>query len=23
MEITGRSNDEVDTIIWEDDYFAP
>jgi predicted kinase len=22
MEITGRSNDEVDTIIWEDDYFA-
>ena len=23
MEITGRSNDSVDTIIWEDDYFAP
>ena len=23
MEISGRSNDAVDTIIWEDDYFAP
>ncbi|MDT7706932.1 MAG: hypothetical protein QOG20_2539 [Pseudonocardiales bacterium] len=22
MEITGRSNDDVDTIIWEDDYFT-
>ena len=23
MEISGRSTDTVDTIVWEDDYFAP
>lgn len=23
MEITGRSDESVDTIIWEEDYFAP
>lgn len=23
MEINGRSTDSVDTIVWEDDYFAP
>lgn len=23
MEISGRSMDTVDTIVWEDDYFAP
>jgi hypothetical protein len=23
MEITGRTTDAVDTVVWEDDYFAP